>query len=261
VSKRILPVEPEWLKADVTGRPVGVDRDNKVIRGYIVAQLGPFKTPGRGEFDRQSLETIVRLMNVRPAGTKSRFTHPGMSDDGLGKFLGRAKNARLDGNSVRADLWLDPSSFASPAGNIGEYVLTLAESDPEAFGSSLVLQTDREFRLEPDGTRKRDAAGEDLPPLWRPKKIHASDVVDEGDAVHDGFLTVQIVNPDALPDGVQRKGWELLDRLFGGQPREVTEARCVEYLRRYLENRYGHERGTPTDVLRRKNRLRSLDGI
>ena len=264
---RTMPAIPEWLRADATGRPIGVDRQAQVIRGYVVAQRGPFKTPGRGEFDDHALDIIVGLMNQKPPGTKSRFTHPGMSDDGLGKFLGRSREARIDGDRVRADLHLDPSASITPDGNLADYVMTLAENDPEAFGSSLVLRTKKEVRLEADGTAKKDAKGEPLPPLWRPTHIHASDVVDEGDAVHDGFLSLGadgVIDLDELPDTLQRKGWEWLDRLFTGQPRETTEARCLEYLRKYLDRRYGTLTtepatvGSSLDTLRRRLRLREL---
>lgn len=255
-----MAAEPQWLRAGAKGEIVGVDREAKVVRGYVVAQLGPFKTPGRGEFDEKSLDSIVSLMNARmPTGAKSRFSHPSESDDGLGKFLGRAKNARREGDKVRADLHLSPVAFTSPSGNLGDYVLDLAESDPAAFGSSLVLQTDREFRLEKDGTRSKGLDGEDLPPLWRPTAIHASDVVDDGDAVHDGFLSAGAVDFESLPDAIQRKGWELLDRVFAGHARDVTESRVLAYLSRYLQNRYGTENLPDVDTLRRKLRQKELE--
>jgi hypothetical protein len=228
-----LPLETEWLRATATGPLIGVDRDRNVIRGYVVAQEGVFKTEGRGEFDQQSLKTIVRLINAEPSGLKSRFAHPTLSDDGLGKFLGRARNARIDKDRVRADLHLDDSSFNTPSGDLGGYILKLAENDPDAFSSSLVLQTDKLYRTDRRGRRERDEDGNELPPLWRPTKLHTSDVVDEGDAV-DGFLSA-----DGLPDAVVRRGAELLDKQFAGQSREVVEARCLEWLRRYLDQRYG----------------------
>jgi hypothetical protein len=229
----LLPIKTEWLRATATGPLIGVDRDKNVIRGYIVAQEGPFKTEDRGEFDQQSLKTVVRLMNAKPGGLKSRFAHPTLSGDGLGTFLGRARNARLDGDRVRADLHLDPTSFDTPNGDLGGYVMRLADSDPDAFASSLVLKSDKRYRNDARGRRARDDEGKELPPLWRPTILHASDVVDGGEAV-DGFLSA-----DGLPDAVVRRGAELLDQQFAGQPREVVEARCMEWLSRYLELRFG----------------------
>jgi hypothetical protein len=257
---------PSWLRANSVGRPVGVDREAKVLRGYVVAQAGPFKSDGRGEFDRQSLDAIVSLGNAESAGLKSRFTHPDMSNDGLGKFLGRAKEFSLgkaiDARSgqpveaVRADLHFDSSASKTPSGDLAAYVMDLAESDPDALSSSLVLRVKREYRLDEKGQRKTDDNGEELPPLWRPTELHSSDVVDTGDAV-DGILSPEGIEVDGLPLGALWRGAELLDNIFEGQSRDAVEARCRAFLDRYLSRRFGDAQaaGRATNVLRR--RLRS----
>jgi len=262
---RTMPVTPEWLKADAGGRPIGVDREKKAILGYVVAQLGPFKSEGRGEFDEQSLQSIVELMSAKPKGTKSRFTHPSLSEDGLGNYVGRAREPRLDSvklesgatvAAVRADLYLSPAAFISPKGDLGTYLLDLADDDSDALSSSLVLRVERKYRLNEDGSRKTDAAGNPLPPLWRPQQIHASDIVDTGDAV-DGLLSASVLTGE-LPDAAVRAASQMLDQLFAGQPRDVVEARCSAWLDRYLSNRYG-DAPAPTaslDVLRRRLALR-----
>lgn len=240
---RTMPEKPERLRAGTKGRPVGVDRKARVLRGYVVAQLGPFKSDGRGEFDEKSLARIVELYADHKMGLKARFAHPNESSDGLGKFLGRSLGAYLgtainaageEVAAVRADLHFDASAFASPSGNLGDYLLGLAESDPDALSSSLVLRVDREYRLERDGTRKLGADGQPLPPLWRPKKLFASDIVDEGDAV-DGLLSVE---PKWTNDYLSQ-GQALLNRLFAGQTRNVVRARCTAFLTKYLDQRFG----------------------
>jgi len=238
--------ETDWLRAEVTSDGVQVDRQNNVIHGYVMAQEGVFKDR-RGEFDHKSLRQIVRLSKAAPSGLKVRFGHPTLSDDGLGKFLGRAKNPRLDHvlverdgekvqlEAVRADLHLDPSSFETPAGNLGEYVMQRAASDPESFSSSLVLKKTDEQRLDSKGRPKLDDEGNELPALWRPIELHASDVVDTGDAV-DGFLSAE-----GLPDHVVREATHLLDEQFSGRDREEVKRRCEAYLQRYLNWRFGAE--------------------
>jgi hypothetical protein len=248
-----LPVTPTWLKADSLGKPVGVDTEKKIIHGYVVAQLGPFKSEGRGEFDKQSLNDIVRLYGESPAGIKSRFAHPTLSDDGIGKFLGRSRDGRLDGDKVRADLHLDPTSFRTPSGDLGGYVMALAQSDAGAFSSSLVLMTKQEIRLNEDGTPKKDDAGKALPPLWRPTRLHASDVVDTGDAVDD-FLAANL-SAEELPDALVRRGSELLNQAFPGQPRDVVQARLQAWLDKYLQLRYGPAPGRTTNLLKKKLRM------
>lgn len=243
-----LPVKPECLKASFVGRPVKVDEEAKVLRGFVVAQLGPFKSEGRGEFDLTALKEIVRLGNESKTGLKSRFTHPDMSSDGLGKHLGRARDFSLTTTinaagekvpAVRADLHFDESAFDTPSGDLAGYVMRLAKSDPDAISSSLVLKANQEPQLEKNGKLKVDAEGNELPPLWMPTKLMASDIVDTGDAV-DGLLSSQL-STDGLPMGELWRAGQMLDSLFDGQTREVIERRCWDWLTRHLDMRYGRE--------------------
>jgi hypothetical protein len=234
----LLPPTPKQLRVEtLRSRPVSVDLAKEVIYGYVLAQEGPFKTPGRGEFDRDGLRKIVDLTNGERKGLRSRFTHPGQSADGLGKYLGRAKGAWLDTSGpvwrARADLHISPSSHDTPSGDLGGYVLRLANEDPDALSSSVVIEVDEEVRLNKDGTRVKGPNGDPLPPLWRPTKLWATDVVDTGDAV-DGLLSAQHLSTGDLPDAVQRQAWAMLDRLFAGQSEETIRARVGDFLGRYL---------------------------
>lgn len=214
----------------------------------VVAQLGPFKSLGRGEFDQESLETIVKLGNDLKQGLKSRFSHPTECDDGLGKHLGRTRDlfmgeaVNADGvtvPAVRGDLHFDPTALEPMPGGgkpLGLYVMDLADSDPDALSSSLVLRVRRELRLNPDGTRKKDEKGEDLPPLWRPEKLRASDIVDTGDAV-DGLLSEGMT--DGLPNAILWQATEMLDGMFDGQDREQVTGRINAFAERYLAMRFG----------------------
>ena len=250
-----MPTKPEWLRASTAGA-AAVDRDKAVISGVILAEEGPFKSEGRGEFDRQAIRSIVKLANERKGGLKSRLGHPTLSDDGLGKFLGRVKNVRSstvlrergkdsDGKPLlkevlvaRGELHLDKTALDEPIGGgkpLGVYVMDLAESDPDAFGTSLVLQTEQEYRLDKQGRPLADDDGNELPPLWRPTALHASDVVDTGDATNS-FLSSDTLA--SLPDAIVRQGCELLDQQFSGQEREVVEARLTAFVNRYLAYRF-----------------------
>lgn len=242
-----IPEQSEWLRAHVKSSDVGVDRENKRILGMVIAQEGVFlEDDPRGVFDVKSLKKIVTLGNKKRGGLKSRFTHPSLSGDGLGSFLGRTKKFRMDNVTVdrpegivslfavRADLHLSESSFDTPNGNLGQYVLNLAEEDSEALSSSLVLKIDEEPQLGEDG--KPDL---NLPAFWRPLELHASDIVDEGAAV-DGLLGAQI-KADGLPDELVRKGCELLSNFLPGQPRNVVEARLNLWVQRALALRFSDE--------------------
>lgn len=240
----------EWLRAGSASPPLGVDRDSNVINGYVVAELGPFKSAGRGEFSQESLERIVKLGNASLAGLKSRFTHPDLSNDGLGTFLGRARNFRLDKGKVRANLHLDKTALETPPRGgkpLGTYVMDLAESDPGALSSSLVLQAEKIYTLDENGRRKKNDKGEEIPPVWLPTRLHASDVVDTGDAVND-FLSADI-DVEGLADVDVRRAAYLLDQKFAGQPREIVAERCTAFVNRYLSRRFGDEEMSQTAQL------------
>jgi hypothetical protein len=240
-----LKAEPDWLRAVVRTPPIGVDRERGIIYGRVLAEKGPFKSPGRGEFDDLSLDLITELAKEHPKGLKARFTHPALSSDGLGKFLGRDRNIRRDGDKVRGDTYLDPTALQTPPDGggkpLGVYVMDLATSDPDALSSSLVLKTKQEYRQDDDGNPLRDASGNELPPLWRPTKLHACDVVDTGDAVHSGFLSAD------LPDDAVRHVAEALDSQFRNCDRATVESRGRAFLSRYLDLRFGDDdMGTET---------------
>lgn len=256
---RSIPAEPKYLRAEselqIQSIPsTGVDRKNAVLRGYVVAMEGPLKSR-RGEFDELSLNQMAEVINAKQKGLKSRFTHPSLSHDGLGSFLGRAKDARVETVTdhegkeklgLRADLHFDKTALDTPPKGgkaLGLYVMDLAESDPDALSSSVVIPyegLEESHRINEDGTPMKDESGRPLPPLWRISKLHASDIVDSGDAV-DGLLS------ENLPDSAVRMGCDLLDRVFGGQTLDVTRSRALGWLRKYLQLRFGPEAGLPGD--------------
>lgn len=237
--------EPQMLRASTFGRPVKVDREKNVLRGYVVAQSGPFKSEGRGEFNEEGLRLLEGLGNGAKQGIRSRFTHPTLCEDGLGNYLGRARDFFLseamaaDGSivpAVRADLFFDETAMQTPPKGgkpLGVYVMDLAESDPDALSSSIVVKPRKVYRKKADGTLEMGADGEELPPLWYPEKLLGSDIVDTGDAV-DGLLSI-----DGLRDEELRKGAALLDGLFDGKSREEIAERLTGWLDRYLNLRFG----------------------
>lgn len=252
-----MPATPTWLRVDTRHKAGTVDREKGIVHGVILAEEGPFKDK-RGEFDKAGIRKAVTLAKLKPSGLKARFTHPSLSSDGLGKFLGRYHDVRSDtvlreaGHDaagkpltqerlvMRGDLHIDQTALQEPPGGgkpLGTYVMDLAESDSDAFGASLVLQKVEEYRLDSKKRPLKDeATGEDLPPLWMPTSLHACDVVDDGDATHS-FLSADILA--GLPDAIVRQGCELLDNQFNGQTREVVAARLTAFVDRYLAHRFG----------------------
>lgn len=252
-----LPAKSKWLRANAPAGDIGVDKENRCIRGGVVAQFGDFKTPGRGSFNEDSLRLICRLAKTEPMGLKCRLAHANASDDGISRFLGRWSNLRMDTATVRrdgetmeipavrGDLQLSETAFeGNPNGNLGQYVLDLATEDPDALSSSLVLQVEEKMRMDNRGHPLKDDDGNPLPPIWMPTSLHGADIVAIGDAV-DSLLSAGI-DVDALPDAVLRQGAELLDRQFAGATRDVVEARLTAFAQRYLDHRFG-EKLSPAD--------------
>ena len=74
-----------------------VDRDKRIIYGARAMQLGKLSEGDARPWkvDRVTLEQLVELTAGREIGVKMRFSHPNASRDGLGRHVGRARNARL----------------------------------------------------------------------------------------------------------------------------------------------------------------------
>ena len=236
----------QWLRAETQARPIGVDRDAKIIRGVVLAEEGPFKSKGRGEFDQKSIREIITLSKANPSGLKSRFTHPTLSDDGLGKMLGRVRSVsqafvtRESANGprevlvARGDLYLSDTAFNTPNGDLGSYVMDLVEENPDNAGMSLVLEQQDELRM--DSKTKRPKLGDDgqeLPPIWRVTALHAVDVVDSGDATKS--MLAAGLSIDGLPDEVLHKATELLRQQFYGKPRDFVEQHLSDWMQRALD--------------------------
>lgn len=231
---------------------IGVDEDAGVIFGYVVCEEGKCKTPGRGEFDLEGLTTLVTLGNGNSSGIRQRFQHPTMSDDGLGSYVSRAKNFRLDERDgrkiIRADAHFTETALTmNPTGGepLGKYLLRLAKTDPGGFQSSIVMDFDKLEREDDNGKR--------LPPIFRPTKLWASDFVDEGDAVHgDIFGSSQAL--ELFMDGSDRRvtskvaaaGGQYLKQVFPDKPREFIEERFNQFRDRCLDGRFGSSGINPT---------------
>lgn len=167
----------------------GVDRKTSTIAGASAMQVGLVKD-GRFEIDQTTLKQLNEKGNALKLGAKVRFGHPAMSDDALGSFLGRMRGFRLnpEGTISRGDIYFDETSFRTPRGDLGGYTMDLARSDPSAFGMSVVVLGDREFRMKPDGTREvHPETGEPLPALLRVKELLAVDFVDSPAATNSVF--------------------------------------------------------------------------
>ena len=182
---------PQRMRFNVYSNAAVVDRDTHTIHGASAMQaveaLGH-----RLMVDQVSLQQFADIANSKPSGLKSRFTHPGLSADGLGKLLGRMRNFRVTGDRVIGDLHLAESAARSPHGNLRDYVETLAEEDPAAFGMSVVVDGYGAWVLS-DGSEQPDdgvrpEGARDKHPALRIVETYAVDAVDEPAANRDGLF-------------------------------------------------------------------------
>ena len=150
--------------------------------------------------DRDFLSDVTAEINASDRGIKARFTHPGLSSDGIGTKLGTVHDAHRDDGQVFADLHFQRASHVTPDGNLADYVMTLAEETPDQFGVSIVFEHDQE--LEEVHTQEHMTEGRYISPDEDNKNnfphamlhaLRAADVVDE---------------PAANPDGLFKRGQE-----------------------------------------------------
>lgn len=186
-----LPLE-ELARVERTGGDYGAG----IIRNAAILTRGEAK--GHGAWiDSTMLRSVAERINEASSGLKSRFTHPGMSSDGLGKLTARVKGpAELRGDTVYADLHIVESSRDTPDGDLGGYVMDLAEKDGDLFGVSIVFEHDleaeesfaNEYRIDgefisPDAENLEDFYHVRLGDLM------AADVVDEPAANPNGLFS------------------------------------------------------------------------
>jgi hypothetical protein len=145
-----------------------------------------------------------------------------MCSTALGTYLGRFHNYSFNGNAVTADLHLDNSSKTSPNGNLFDYVITMAETNPDMFGASIAFESDAfdTAEIESEGTKKTVN-------LFRLKELRATDIVDDPAATNGLF------SADTLPGQATAfldQNPELTELIFN-KPESV-----IEFLQSYLIN-------------------------
>jgi len=159
--------------------------------------------------DTEFVGSVADLAADQPKGVKARFTHPGLSGDGMGTFLGRLQAGHIsdDGEKAVADLHFSQAAHRSPDGDLANYVMDLAEGDPAAFGASIVFEHDwaaeKDLLLSNGAEEKEDDWGKYLSlknfvspdplnvknlPHARLAELRACDVVDDPAANPDGLF-------------------------------------------------------------------------
>lgn len=214
----------------------GVDREYEdekfkgVIRGFAVMTKGKVKDSRQYVIDDKTIDQVMESGQSVKSGLKSRFGHPNASSSALGTYVGRAKNFTRDGDIVRADLFISKTAHATPDGDLAKYVMDLAENDPDAFGTSVVIgQMELESLYEEGGKPKKNEDGSDQRAL-RVFSLLAVDVVDDPAANNGMFGKVFFSKSVELSAGATT----LLDKLISSP--EALDY-MISFLERYKSNR------------------------
>lgn len=219
-----------------------VIRERRKVLGVSIIQEGPLNDGDARPWvvDATTLQQVADLGNNQQKGLKARWTHPNMSADGLGKFLGRWSNFRIQqgANASRVVADLTVASVAMKGENSrGEWVLDMAESDPDAFGVSIAPVRDSEAMSELE-----DEDG--IAPI-RLRRLIAADVVDEPAATKGGLFgdgSLSIATAPAVAT-------EALDQLFPNATPEVVRARALSFVETYLATRFGGASNQKEDAM------------
>jgi len=183
-----------------------VDASKGIIEGVSVCTVGEAKGHGV-HLDSEFIETVSEFGNEKSHGLKARFGHPNMCSTALGTFIGRFKNFSVDGDQVRADLFLSNSAKETPNGDLHAYVLNMADENPDMFGTSIVFSPGDSYKRDRNGNKvvvdgwsgkPIDPDAEYDAPLSdnifvECDALHACDTVDEP-AANDGGLFSKFAN-------------------------------------------------------------------
>lgn len=213
------------------------DRGGLDIRGRVLAEEGVFNDE-RGQFDEESLNLVAELGNKAKKGLKSYFKHQSMSDDNLGRFLGRDHDLYVDDEGeklkVRSSHFvLSSVAMKSPPEGggtpYGEYVAELVISDPQALSSSLTLN----YKPADESLDSNDEG--EQPQIWRPTRLWSIDVVSQGAAVGD-FLGFDEMGDEKLIV----KASELAEKFFDADEvtPEVMRARLNNFVDKVVRSHF-----------------------
>lgn len=136
---------------------VDVDVEAGVIRNAAVMTVGP--ALGHGfNIDATTIRQVADLINAAgEPGVVVRYKHPqpnpdGTMPDALGTDVGYVRNARVEGDVCRGDVFLAEHASNLPGyGDVRSYLLKKAKNDPKGFGLSAVIGFDAEVQMSATG--------------------------------------------------------------------------------------------------------------
>lgn len=206
---------------------INVDKETGVVKNIVIVQQGANKNGTY--FNNNFLTDLTQKGNAQKQGVKCRFGHPNMCATSLGTFLGRYKNFRVKENKVFADLTLDPIAKKTQVEGKGismwEYVLDMAESNPDMFGNSIVISSET----------FEEVVGEENYDSHKLHSFIASDLVDDPAATESlfsnsndlGVVVTEFLDNNPSVFSVIQKDQSIIEDFF---------ERYANYLNNYKSN-------------------------
>jgi hypothetical protein len=229
--------------------------DAGILNGVSLCSRGP--ALGHGFWcDLDFIDSIADDANTAAKPIKSRFTHPGLCADGLGKALGTIENVSSNGDKAVGDLSFFKTATDTPDGDLAKYVRDLAEEAPEQFGLSIVFEHDHvaeiAFGLEHGAEwvdtdfgrvlsyaefKSPDPLNVENLPHCRLLKLRACDVVDEPAANPGGLFHREnsiVGDGSKLLDFVFKNGVENPNAVFSSFGVDIDPERIKSFVSGYL---------------------------
>lgn len=191
-----------------------VDRKNLQLYDVVAMQANVEALGHNCMTDLKSVQMVEQLANQHRGGlgVQGRFGHPGMSENAAGRKVMLSKNFRVRGDKLVHDVFLLEEARKSPVFSQDpvEYILDVAEHQPQELAESLVIDAERVWTFadgsehawyDRDGMREAghrlDEDGIPLDaltplPVIRPVQLYYLDVVNEGALTHDGLFSSDV---------------------------------------------------------------------
>ncbi len=183
-----------------------VDFENRIIRDVVLIESDREASGYSLYVDQIMVDQVVSLGQAGgEIGFKAKFDHPSMCFSSMGSQLGRLKNFREGENGKAiADLHIGKFTEDAPGGDMGKWLLSVADEDPDQVGFSIVFSSAESVEFE---------AGEDDDendpkfkyPHARIDSFHGADVVDEGAATSSLFQKETMLNnPRVITERIEK---------------------------------------------------------
>lgn len=154
-------------KTDFAALMGEIDTDNAIIRGVSVITVGEAKGHGM-QVDEETLQQVKAAAETYSGGLKVKTDH----FSGFNQIVGTLKNFVIDGDQLRADLYLLKAHDAT------ERILEMAQLMPDTFGLSISFSGSHE------------EVGETM--FARCNEIYSADLVDAPAANPTGLFSVKV---------------------------------------------------------------------